>query len=267
MSIKYVRWHLTFVEVYICIFIFRNKQLFYFYASYQFMVHLAKQFQRRRLFRNQPISNKNILWRPCLLTDRNEMSNLDRGPSIDATKFQFIWPSGFRGDFKKLAIRNKNCLWRPCLLMDLDQMCNLYRGPSIYASYKVTVHLAKQFLRRRFFRNHPIRNKNCLWWPCLLTDRDQMSNCYRGPSIDASYQVTIHLAKRFQRIRFFRNQPIRNKNCLWQPCLLTDRNEMSNLHRGPSYQVSIHLAKRFQMRRFLNIGQSETRIACGGHVC
>jgi hypothetical protein len=26
---------------------------------------------------------------------------------------------------------------------------------------------------------------------------------YRGPSIDASYQVSIHLVKRFQRRRFF----------------------------------------------------------------
>ena len=34
-----------------------------------------------------------------------------------------------------------------------------------------------------------------------------------------------------------------------------------------SYQVSIHLAKRFQRRRFLEINQSETRIASGGHVC
>jgi hypothetical protein len=33
-----------------------------------------------------------------------------------------------------------------------------------------------------------------------------------------------------------------------------------------SYQVSLHLAKRFQ-KRFLKIDQSETRIACGGHVC
>jgi hypothetical protein len=44
---------------------------------------------------------------------------------------------------------------------------------------------------------------------------------------------------------------------------------MSNLHRrhsiDASYQVSVHLAKRFQRRRFLKIGQSETRIACGGH--
>jgi hypothetical protein len=50
-----------------------------------------------------------------------------------------------------------------------------------------------------------------------------------------------------------------------------DRDEMSNLFRGraidTSYQVSVHLAKYFQRRRFLKIGQSETRIAYGGHVC
>jgi hypothetical protein len=33
-------------------------------------------------------------------------------------------------------------------------------------------------------------------------DRDKMSNPYREPSIDASYQVSVHLAKRFQRRRF-----------------------------------------------------------------
>jgi hypothetical protein len=27
--------------------------------------------------------------------------------------------------------------------------------------------------------------------------------------------------------RYFRNQPIRNKNCLWRPCLLTDRENIS----------------------------------------
>jgi hypothetical protein len=65
---------------------------------------------------------------------------------------------------------------------------------------------------------------------------------------------------------FFRNQPIKKKNGLWRPCLLTDRDEMSNLYRGPSidasYQVSVHLGKRFHRRRFFLIGQSETRIAC-----
>jgi hypothetical protein len=49
--------------------------------------------------------------------------------------------------------------------------------------------------------------------------------------VDASYQVSVHMAKQFQRRRFFKNQPIRNKNCMWWPCLLTDRDEMINLHR------------------------------------
>jgi hypothetical protein len=31
-----------------------------------------------------------------------------------------------------------------------------------------------------------------------------MSNLYRGPSIDASYQVSVHLAKWFQRRRFLK---------------------------------------------------------------
>ena len=68
-----------------------------------------------------------------------------------------------------------------------------------------------------------------------------------------------------------KNQQIRNKSRLWRPSLLTDRDEMSNLYRGPSidasYQVSVHMAKQFQRRRFKNIGQSETGIACGGHIC
>jgi hypothetical protein len=121
---------------------------------------------------------------------------------------------------------------------------NLYRGPSKDASYQISIHLARLFQRRRFFRNQPIRNKNCLWWPCLLTDLDEMSNLYRESSIDGSYKVSVHLAMQFQRRRFCRNQPIRNKNCLWRPCLLMDRDTMSNLYRGPSkdasYQISIH---------------------------
>jgi hypothetical protein len=46
---------------------------------------------------------------------------------------------------------------------------------------------------------------------------------------------------------------------------------MSNLYKGhsidASYEVSIHLDQQFQRIRFKKIGQSETRIACGGHVC
>jgi hypothetical protein len=52
------------------------------------------------------------------------------------------------------------------------------------------------------FKYQPIRNNNSLWRPYLLIDRDEMGKLYRAPSIDASYKVSVHLAKRFQRRRF-----------------------------------------------------------------
>ena len=42
-----------------------------------------------------------------MLTDRDEMNNLYRGPSIDATKFRFIWQSGFRGEDLKKSSNQK----------------------------------------------------------------------------------------------------------------------------------------------------------------
>jgi hypothetical protein len=88
------------------------------------------------------------------------------------------------------------------LLTDLDEISNLNRGPSTDTSYQVSVQLAKQFQGRRFLEIDQSKTKNCLWWPCLLMDRDEMSNLYRGPSIDASYHVSVYLAKWFQRRRF-----------------------------------------------------------------
>jgi hypothetical protein len=35
-------------------------------------------------------------------------------------------------------------------------------------------------------------------------DRDEMSKLDRGPPIDVSYQVSVHLAKRFQRRRLLK---------------------------------------------------------------
>jgi hypothetical protein len=81
-----------------------------------------------------------------------------------------------------MATIGNSCFW----LADLKKS-SLLKPPS----YQVSVHMAKQFQRRRFFRSRPIRNKNCMWWPCLLTNQDEMSNPHRGHSIDASYQVSV----------------------------------------------------------------------------
>jgi hypothetical protein len=93
-----------------------------------------------------------------------------------------------------------------------DEMSNLYRDPSKDAPYQVSIHLAKRFQRRRFFRNQPIRKKNGLWRPCLLTDRDEMSNLYRGPVIDASYQVSGH----FSSEAAWPNEPKLGRKHIWK---------------------------------------------------
>ena len=125
-------------------------------------------------------------------------------PSMSPTKVRFIWSAVSEEKFLKKLANQKQELPVAAMFVNGSELNeHLYRGPSKDASYQDLIHLARRFQRRIFFRNQPIRNKNGLWRPCLLTDRDVMSNLYRGPSVDASYQVSVHLAKRFQRWRFF----------------------------------------------------------------
>ena len=114
--------------------------------------------------------------------------------------------------------------------MDQNEMSNLYRGPSIAASFEVSYHLAKRCQRKSCFRNRTIRNRNCPWRPCLLTDQNGMSNSHRGPSIDASFQVSFYLAKLCQSRRFLEIDQS-EKKCLWRSSLLTDWDKMSNLYK------------------------------------
>ena len=160
---------------------------------------LAKQFQRRTFFRNRPIRNKNCLWRPCLLTDRDKMSNFFRGSFIDAS-YQVSFHFGQAVTEQKIFRNQKQELPVAAMFLnESERYEHCFREPSIDASYQFSVHLAKRFQRRRIVFNWPIRNKNCLWRECLLMDQDKKSNLYRGPSIDASYQFSVHLAKWFQR--------------------------------------------------------------------
>ena len=136
------------------------------------------------------------------------------------TKFWFIWPSGCRGeDFKKSAHTKQELLVAVMFVNGSGQNVQSLERTA-HRCFLLSFGLFRQTVsEEKNLKNHPIRNKSCLRWPCLLTDRDEMSNLHRGPSIDASSQDSVHLVQLFRR------------------------------------------------RRFLKIGQSETRIACGGHVC
>ena len=141
--------------------------------------------------------------------------------------------------------------------MFVNEMSNLYRRPSKDAPYQVSIHLAEWFQRRRFFfRNQPIRNKNGLWRQCLLTNRDEMSKLYRGPAIDASYQVSLHLAERFQRRRLKceklkddgQRMPSDGKSshCLWQGKLKSkiNLNKPEAQHWAEPVSLTFHSALR-----------------------
>ena len=117
------------------------------------------------------------------------------------TKFRFIWLSGFREDLKK-STNQKQELPMAAMFVNRSGRNMQYSQRTFhkcflpsFGSFDLAVS------EKKIFKNRPISNWNCLWWPCLLTDWDELCNLNRRPSIDASYQVSVHLAKWFQRTR------------------------------------------------------------------
>jgi hypothetical protein len=145
------------------------------------------------------------------------------------TKFRFSWQSGFREDFLEINQSETRIAFggHVCQRIGTKLAIFIKDFPRMLPTTFRFI-WPSGFRGEDFFRNQPIRNKNCLWWPCLLTDRDEMSILYRGHAIDASYQVSLHMVKRFQRRRLKKNRSIRNKNCLWWPRLLMNWDNMSN---------------------------------------
>jgi hypothetical protein len=93
------------------------------------------------------------------------------------TKFRFIWPNDFRGEeFKKSANQKQES---PVAAMFVN------KSGQNEQSLQRTFHrcflpsfgsFGQVISEEKNFKKQPIRNKNCLWQPCLLMDRDEISD-------------------------------------------------------------------------------------------
>jgi hypothetical protein len=107
--------------------------------------------------------------------------------------------------------------------------------------------------RREDFKKSANQKQELSMGPCLETGRDEMSNVYKEPSIDASYQVSVHLAEGFQRRRLKcekltddrRREPGDGKSsrCLWQGELKSPRCVTANLISNSSLYTHIPKSK------------------------
>ena len=143
------------------------------------------------------------------------MSNLNRGPSIDDS-YQVSVHLANRFQRRRSLEIDQLETRTPCggMLINESGQNEQFLQRTFHRCFLPSFGSFGQAVSEKniFFRNRPIRNKNCLWQTCLQINRAEMNNFYRGPSLDASYQVSVHLAKQFQQRRILGNQPIRNKD-------------------------------------------------------
>ena len=141
-------------------------------------------------------------------------------------KFRFIWPSGFRGeDLLKSANQkqelpvaamfvngsglNEQSLQRTihrCFLLSFGSFGQAVSEEKIFQK---STNQKQEWSVVAMFVNGSGRNEHSL--------QRTFHRCFL-PSF-GSFGQTVSEEKNLK------NQPISNKNCLWWPCLLTDRNE------------------------------------------
>ena len=139
-------------------------------------------------------------------------------------------------------------------------MSNLYRRQFIDAFYHVSFHLTKR-LQRRLFQKSTNQKQELPMVAMFVNGSGQNVQSLQRIFHRCFLPCFVSFGKTVTEEKIFRNRPIRNKNQLWWPCLIMNRDEMSN---PTKYRFIWPSSFR---EDFLEINQPETRIACGGHVC
>ena len=155
------------------------------------------------------------------------------------TKFRIIWPCGFKGgDFQKQTNQKQES---PVVAMFVngsgrnEQSLQRTIHRCFLPSFGSFGHVVSE---EQIFRNSLIRNKNCLWRPCLLMESEQNEHSLQRTAHRCFLPSFGSFGQAVSEKKNLKNQPIRNKNRVWWPYLLMDRDGMNILYRGPYIDAS-----------------------------
>ena len=120
--------------------------------------------------------------------------------------FSSFWAGRFRGEDSQKLTNQKQELPVATMFVNGSKLNEQSLQRTLHiCSLPISSLFGQAVSEKKIFRNFLIKSKNCLWRPCLLTDRDEIRNLHKRHFIDALQQVSVYLSKQFQRRRFRKN--------------------------------------------------------------
>jgi hypothetical protein len=137
-------------------------------------------------------------------------------------KLRFIWPSGFRGEDFKKSINQKQELPVVAMFVNGSEQNVQSLERTAHRCFLPSFGSFGQTVSEKNFKNQPIRIKSCQESPVAVMF---VNGSGRN---EQSLQSTFHrcflpsfgsFGQAVSEEKIFKNRSIRNKNCLWRPCL------------------------------------------------
>ena len=93
-------------------------------------------------------------------------------------------------------------------------------------------------------------------------DRDEMSNLYRGPLMDASYQISVHLTNRFKRRRIRPKGEMGSANASYQIWVI-----WQSSFREEEFYKSTNQKQEFSVEAMFVNGSGNANVQMTFHGC